>query len=163
MAALDVSTNDLIAKVAKALKENYKTTIVPPVWIALVKSGSHNERPPQEPDFWYLRCASLLYNAYKHGSIGVREMRKKYGGRTQHIVSRSHHRQAGGKIIRLAFQQLEKSGLMKLDKAKVQKEPSKPVFTGRVLSSQGRALLDKTAKELATKDSPSKESKISKG
>ncbi len=148
MSALDVNANDLIAKVAQALKANHKDTIVPPAWVNLVKSGAHNERPPQEPDFWYLRCASLLYNSYKYGSIGVREMRRKYGGRTQHIVSRSHHRRAGGKIIRLAFQQLEKSGLMKLEKAKVQKEPSKPVYSGRVISSKGKSLLDKTAKEL---------------
>ncbi len=148
MSALDVSANDLIARIAQALKENYKEFILPPAWVNLVKSGSHNERPPQEPDFWYKRCASLLYNSYKHGAVGVREMRRKYGGRTQHIVSRSHHRPAGGKIIRLAMQRLEKAGLMKLEKAKVQKDPAKPTYTGRTITGKGKQLLDKTAAQL---------------
>lgn len=145
MSALDVPANELIVKVAQALKESYKEAIVPPVWVSIVKTGSHNERPPSEPDFWYKRCASILYNAYKHGTIGVRLLRRKYGGRTQHIVRRSHHRPAGGKIIRLAMQQLDKAGLMKLEKLKVQKDPSKIGYAGRVITGKGRALLDKSA------------------
>lgn len=148
MSALDVPANDLIAKVASALKESYKDSITPPAWVGVVKSGSHNERPPSEPDFWYKRCASILYNSYKHGAIGVRTMRRKYGGRTQHIVRRSHHRQAGGKIVRLAMQQLEKAGLMKLEKAKVQKDPAKISYVGRSISSKGRGLLDKSATQV---------------
>jgi len=145
MSALDVPANELIAKVAQALKKDSGDVIVPPAWVALVKTGSHNERPPQEPDFWYLRCASILYNSYKNGAIGVRKLRKKYGGRTQHIVRRSHHRQAGGKIIRLAMQQLDKAGLMKLERLKVQKDPSKIGLSGRAITGKGRALLDKAA------------------
>ena len=143
MSALDVPANELIARVAQALKKDYASTIVPPAWVNLVKSGSHNERPPQEPDFWYLRCASILYNSYKNGTIGVRKLRKKYGARTQHIVRCSHHRQAGGKIIRLAMQQLDKAGLMKLERLKVQKDPSKIGFSGRMITGKGRQLLDK--------------------
>lgn len=145
MSALDVPANELIVKTAQALKENYAAEITPPAWSAVVKTGSHNERPSQEPDFWFKRCASILYNSYKHGVIGVRLLRRKYGGRTQHIVRRSHHRKAGGKIIRLAMQQLEKAGLMKLEKLKVQKDPSKIGYSGRVITSKGKALLDKTA------------------
>ena len=148
MSALDVPANELVAKTAQALKENYKDAIAPPAWASIVKTGSHNERPSSEPDFWYKRCASILYNSYKRGVIGVRQMRRKYGARTQHIVRRSHHRPAGGKIIRLAMQQLEKAGLMKLEKLKVQKDPSKIGYAGRVISSQGKALLDKTATQL---------------
>ncbi|MFH0713353.1 MAG: 40S ribosomal protein S19 [Candidatus Micrarchaeota archaeon] len=151
MTALDVPANELIANAAQVLKAEYGTTIVPPVWVMLVKSGSHKERPPQDAEFWYKRCASLLYNSYKNGTIGVRKLRKKYGARTQHIVRRSHHRQAGGKIIRLAFQQLEKAGLMKLEKLKTQVNPAKPLFAGRVISPQGRKLLDKAAVEVAAK------------
>ncbi len=148
MSALDVPANELIAKTAQTLKENYGNFIVPPAWVYLVKSGSHKERPPQEKDFWYKRCASVLYNSYSRGVIGVRKLRRKYGSRTQHIVRRSHHRQAGGKIIRLAMQQLEKAGLMKLEKLKVQKDPSKIMYAGRIITSQGRALLDKVSTQV---------------
>lgn len=145
MSALDVPANELIAKTAQALKKDNGDVIVPPAWVAVVKTGSHNERPSQEPDFWYLRCASILYNSYKNGTIGVRKLRKKYGARTQHIVRRSHHRPAGGKIIRLAMQQLEKAGLMKLERLKVQKDPGKIGFSGRIITGKGRSLLDSAA------------------
>ncbi len=149
MSALDVPANELIVKVADALKKDYENSINPPGWVNFVKTGSHKERPPQEPDFWFKRCASILLNSYHRGVIGVRKLKKKYGGRTQHIVRRSHHRQAGGKIIRLALQQLEKAGLMKLEKLKVQKDPNKPLYAGRIISSSGRALLDKIANEMS--------------
>mgnify|MGYP001606627491 FL=1 len=148
MSALDVPANELIVRVAAALKDGCKDSIIPPVRVNIVKSGSDKERPPTEPDFWYKRCASVLYNSYKHGTIGVRRLRRKYGGRTQHIVSRSHHRKAGGKIIRLAMQQLEKAGLMKLEKLKVQKDPAKIGYAGRVITSKGKSLVDKTAGQM---------------
>ncbi len=148
MSALDIPANDLIPRVAEKLKTEYAQAIAPPVWAGFVKTGAHRERPPSERDFWFVRCASLLYNSYKHGIIGVRKMRRKYGGRTQHIVRRSHHKPAGGKIIRLALQQLEKAGLMQLEKQREQKDPSKPLFKGRIITGKGRNLLDRTAKEV---------------
>lgn len=136
MGALDVSANDLIDVVAQDLKKNYSTLIVSPEWVMLVKSSAANERVPSEPDFFYKRCASILLTSYKRGTIGVQRLRRKYGGRTQHIVRRSHHRKAGGKVIRVALQQLEKAGLMNKEKA------------GRSISAKGKSLLDKASSKV---------------
>ncbi|MGC8850838.1 MAG: 30S ribosomal protein S19e [Candidatus Micrarchaeia archaeon] len=135
MTALDVPASALINAVAEELKK--KPEIKPPAWAGLVKSGAQAERVPENPDFWFVRCASLLRTAYKaERPLGVRRMRHKYGGAKQHSVSRAHHVPAGGKIIRLAFQQLEKAGLMKKDKV------------GRTITPAGRSLLDKVSRKL---------------
>ena len=129
--ALDVSPDALITRAAAELKkiEAIKT----PDWVLGVKSGSHNERPVAEEDFWFTRCASLLRTLYIHGNKGVRRLRHKYGGRQRHVVHSPHHKPGGGKIIRVALQQLEKAGLVKKEK------------TGRVIAPAGLALLDKAA------------------
>ena len=129
--ALDVSPDALIVRVAAELKK--LEAIKTPAWVLGVKSGSHNERPVADEDFWFKRCASLLRTLYIHGNKGVRRLRNKYGGRQRHVVHSPHHKPAGGKIIRLALQQLEKAGLVKKEK------------TGRVIAPAGVALLDKAA------------------
>ncbi|MBI4360866.1 30S ribosomal protein S19e [Candidatus Micrarchaeota archaeon] len=132
MAALDVPVNELINKVAKQLQTT--EGITPPPWAGLVKLSPHNERVPEQEDFWFVRCAAILRTLYAGGKpVGVERLRHKYGGRTQHKVSPQHHRKAGGKSIRLALQQLEKAGLVKKEK------------TGRILTAKGRSLLDKAA------------------
>jgi small subunit ribosomal protein S19e len=121
---------DLIAKKLQGME-----AIQIPPWSAVVKTGSHAERPPQEADFWFKRCASVLVTLYTH-NVGVRRLQHKYGGRHAHVVSRSHHRPAGGKLIRVAMQQLEKAGLVKKEKI------------GRSISPAGRSLVDHVAAEL---------------
>ena len=131
--AFDVTPNALIGALAKELKAN--PIIKPPAWINAVKTGSHNERVPEQEDFWYFRCASILRTMFVNGTpVGVMRLRTKYGGRTKHTVHREHHRQAGGKVIRLAIQQLEKAGLLKKEKV------------GRSISASGKKLVEKAAK-----------------
>lgn len=129
MKALSVPANTLVKAVSEKLKEIPE--VKAPAWSGTVKTGSHAERVPDEPDFWFKRTAALLISVAKKPA-GVRAMQGKYGGRTHHMVSRGHHRKAGGKIIRLAFQQLEKAGLVKKDK------------TGRAITPKGVSLLDKS-------------------
>ncbi|MDP2717467.1 MAG: 40S ribosomal protein S19, partial [Candidatus Micrarchaeota archaeon] len=87
---------------------------------------------PEQKDAWFQRCASILRTMYLRGQpVGVERLRTKYGGRIQHRVSPQHHRKAGGKVIRLAMQQLEKAGFVQKEKV------------GRTLTPKGRSLLDK--------------------
>ncbi|HDJ97211.1 MAG: 30S ribosomal protein S19e [Thermoprotei archaeon] len=125
-----------IERLAEYLKENVEE-VKPPEWAMYVKTGSHKERIPTDPDWWYKRCASLLRKLYVHGPTGVEKFRTAYGGRKDLGLKREHFRKAGGKIIRLALQQLEKAGL-------VQTIPGK----GRDLTPQGRSLLDKLSAEI---------------
>lgn len=132
MGVLETQAQSAISKAAQELKKI--SEIKPPDWAGVVKTSSHLERVPGTQDFWFERCASLLYQVFKHGPVGTERLRNKYGGRTQHKVRRSHHRKAGGKTIRLALQQLEKAGLVKKEKE------------GRVVTAKGKSLLDKSAK-----------------
>jgi small subunit ribosomal protein S19e len=130
--ANDVEANKLIGKAAEKLKE---MDIAKPEFVGLVKTGSHNSRPPTSPDFWFFRCASILRQAYVNSNVGVNRLRRHYGGRKKNGVSPEHHRQSGGSTVRKALQALEKAGLLMKQKA------------GRTLTPKGRKLLDAAAKE----------------
>ena len=132
----DVPAPILIKKLANRLKEEYDA-IVPPPWAPLVKTGSHVQRPPQDPDWWFTRCASLLRKIYMKGPVGVQRLRSEYGGRIDRGVKPEHARKGGGAIIRKALQQLEAAGLV---------EPSRN--KGRVVTREGRRLLDRVSTEI---------------
>jgi len=133
----DVPAQALIDRVAAYLQERVPK-VTPPPWAAFVKTGSHAERPPQDPAWWYKRCASLLRKLYLHGPLGIEGLRDEYGGRkrkTKHRIA--HHRPAGGSIIRKALQQLEAAELVVKDGIR-----------GRALSPKGRKLLDRVSTEI---------------
>jgi small subunit ribosomal protein S19e len=119
----------LIRELARYLKENRLVT--PPPWAMFVKTGVAKERPPQDPDWWYVRCASLLRRLYLKGPIGVSRLRREYSDRHRVGHGKPHSAPASGNVIRKALQQLEAAGL-------VTKQDRK----GRVLSEKGRKLVE---------------------
>jgi len=128
----DVPSKELINRIANYLKEN--KIIEPPPWALFIKTGAHKERPPTNPEWWYIRCASILRKIYIHGPIGVSRLRKMYGGRRRRGLKPPRFYKGSGNIVRKALQQLEKAGLVE----KINKK-------GRVLSSKGRSFLDNMA------------------
>jgi small subunit ribosomal protein S19e len=132
----DVPASKLVEKLAEYLKENVDD-VTPPVWASMAKTGAHVQKQPQNPDWWYLRCASLLRKIYAHGPLGIEKLRADYGGRKGFSVKRAHAAKAGGSVIRKALQQLEVAGLI---------EASKP--HGRRVTREGRRLLQELAEEL---------------
>ena len=128
--AYDVPADVLIDKLSAYLKDNVRE-IHPAQWAGYVKTGSHVERVPQNPDWWYVRSASMLRKLYMNGPVGVSRLRKEYGGRKRHGVRPAHFAKAGGNIIRTILQQLEQAGFVQKDGAK-----------GRIVSGKGRSLLD---------------------
>jgi len=129
-----VSVKDVSAqKAINLLKEELKKipAITMPEWAKYVKTGSHCERKPQEEDWWYTRCASVLRKIYINSNIGVGRLRTWYGGRKNRGSKPEKHAKAGGKVLRVALQQLEKAGLVQKQKV------------GRTLSAKGRSLVDK--------------------
>lgn len=129
----DVEPNKLIAKAAEKLKGK----VTKPQFVGLVKTGAHNERPPEQPDFWYVRCASIMRQIYINNNVGTGRLRRHYGGRKRRGVMPARHAPAGGSTIRKALQEMEKAGLLIKEKK------------GRRLSPRGRQLLDQAAKECA--------------
>jgi small subunit ribosomal protein S19e len=133
----DVPASRLIEKLAKYLKENVDA-VTPPAWAAIVKTGSHVQQQPQNPDWWYVRCASIMRKVYIHGPVGIEELRADYGGRKSRGVKPGHSAKAGGSIIRKALQQLEAAGYV---------ETARP--RGRRATPTGTKLLKELTEELS--------------
>ena len=76
----EAESSELISRVADKLK---KEEIKKPAYIDYVKTGAGKERIPSSPDFWYIRCASILRQAYINGPIGVSKLRTRYGGQEE--------------------------------------------------------------------------------
>jgi small subunit ribosomal protein S19e len=106
-----------------------------PEWTDYVKTGMHVERAPQREDWFYMRMASILYRAFKWGTIGTEALRTYYGGRRNRGVKKEHHYKASGKVIRTCVQALEKAGYL---------ERAQP--SGRKITTKGFRLLNDTAK-----------------
>ena len=130
----DVPSDMLISRLTDILKGE---DIPAPPWIPFVKTGAHADKPPQDRDWWYTRCASILRKIYLHGPVGINDLRGSYGGGRPSGYGAAHHRDAGGAIIRNAIRGLEKLGYVE----KVEKK-------GRVISKQGMQKLDRLATEI---------------
>jgi small subunit ribosomal protein S19e len=134
--AYDVPADALISRLSDYMKGNIRE-LTPPEWASYVKTGSHVERAPHDPDWWYVRAASMMRKLYTKGPIGVSHLRKEYGGRKRMGVRPAHFRKAGGNIIRTLLKQMERAGLVQKDG-----------INGRVVSSKGRSLLDALSSQI---------------
>jgi small subunit ribosomal protein S19e len=132
----DVPASKFIEKLAKYLRENVDE-VQPPAWATVAKTGSHVEKQPQNPNWWYTRSASVLRKIYVHGPIGLEKLRSDYGGRKGFTVKPNHASKSGGNNIRKVMQQLEAAGLIQ-----------KAVPNGRVMAPKGRKLLQEIAEDL---------------
>ncbi|MFI5412505.1 MAG: 30S ribosomal protein S19e [Candidatus Micrarchaeales archaeon] len=128
----DVKGSELVSVAAQRLKEKIKK----PDYINYVKTGANKERPPLDPDFYFVRTASVLRQVYVNGPVGVSKLRTRYGGSKGHRVHRHHHMKSGGSIIRDSFQALEALNYVKKTKK------------GRVITAEGKSFLDKISKEM---------------
>ncbi|MBC7081153.1 MAG: 30S ribosomal protein S19e [Thermoplasmatales archaeon] len=134
--AYDVPAEPLIKRLAEKLKNEFK--IAPPEWAKWIKTGIHKERPPENPEWWYIRVAAILRKIYMRGPIGTSRLRGLYGGRRDRRNAPYKHVKGSGSIIRKALQQLEEQGLVEQVKGK-----------GRKITPKGQSLVDNTAHELA--------------
>lgn len=132
--AYDVSAHDLIIRLAEQLKKEKK--IEAPEWGAFVKTGTHVEKIPENKDWWYTRCASILRKVYVHGPISISDLKSEYGGRKRIGYNLDHHKDAGGAIIRKALQQLEYAGYITKKKE------------GRLITEEGMKKVDRAATEI---------------
>jgi len=132
----DVPAQVMIAEIAKDLKNNKKVKM--PEFAEFVKTGCSREKAPQDKDWWFVRMASILRKVSINDKTTVNSLRTYYGGRKNRGVKPEEFRKAGGKIIRVCLQDLEKLGLIsKSDEKK-----------GRIITPQGQKYLDKMATEI---------------
>lgn len=135
----DVPVWELIQEVAEILKKDY-SDVTPPPYSQFWKTGVFKERAPERPDWWYIRCASILRKVYLTGPVGISRMRTVYGGRHRRGVKLARFAKGSGSIIRKAFQQLHKAGLIEIVEGK-----------GRRITAKGRTLLDRAAHQVNVK------------
>lgn len=111
-----------------------------PEWANFVKTSVARERMPVDPNWWYLRAASVLRKLYiLDKPIGTNKLKGFYGGRKNRGHKPDRRYDGSGKIIRVILQQLERADYVKsLDKG---------VYKGRVITPKGKKLLDGLAKK----------------
>ena len=135
----DVPPADLIEAVATKLAD--ESAVEEPDWLQFTTTGVDRELPPEQDDFWATRAASLLRKVAIDGPVGVGSLRTEYGdakkGSNRYQVRPRRQSEGSGNIIRTALQQLEDAGYV--DTAEGE---------GRVITGEGRSLLDDTASEV---------------
>lgn len=130
-----VPPSKLIARLAEDLRKTEE--VKPTAWSLFVKSGASRNRPPQEPDFWYRRSASILRRIYLDGPVGVERLRTYYGARKKRGYAPAKFKLASGNAIRKILQQLERAGYVE-----------KNSKGGRRITERGKKFLDQIAKEI---------------
>ena len=94
----DVPPHDLIAAVAEELKAAGK--VQPPEWAEFAKTGVNREMPPTNPDWWFVRCASVLRRIYIDGPVGVSRLRSFYGGKHRKGVATGFFCKGSGSVAK---------------------------------------------------------------
>ncbi len=135
--AFDVPASALLPRVAAELKA--RELVAPPEWASHVKTGVSRQQAPTQPDWWYLRSASVLRKIFLQGTTGVQRLSAEYGGRKDRGSAPYHARTGSRAVLREIVQQLEKSGLVKAHKN-----------LGRRVSPAGLKLLDQASRAALT-------------
>ena len=131
----DVPPAAFLPRLAAELRS--RNVVAPPAWAAFAKTGVHKQRAPVDPDWWYLRSASVLRKVYLKRAIGVSRLSSEYGGKRDRGSAPYHARTGSRAVLREIVQQLEKAGLLQPYKGR-----------GRRVSASGQKLLDAVSRDL---------------
>ena len=104
-------------------------------WVDTVKTSPSKELPPQSPDWYYTRAASVARHIYLRKHVGVGRLRKVHGSTKNRGSRPSHHVDASGSVDRKVMQSLEKIGILEQDEER----------GGRRISQAGQRDLDRIA------------------
>eukprot|EP00462_Mataza_sp_D1_P005046 CAMPEP_0175101394 /NCGR_PEP_ID=MMETSP0086_2-20121207/7771_1 /TAXON_ID=136419 /ORGANISM="Unknown Unknown, Strain D1" /LENGTH=191 /DNA_ID=CAMNT_0016375917 /DNA_START=54 /DNA_END=630 /DNA_ORIENTATION=+ len=133
----DVDPTEFIKALAAYFKQSGKIDL--PDWHDLVKTATHKEMCPIDPDWYYIRAASLARKVYIRGGTGVGAFKKVYGGRSRQCKSMEHFNKACGGLIRHILKQL---GEMEIVEVRGDRK-------GRWLTKNGQRQLDTIAGQIA--------------
>jgi len=133
----DVAADEFIQAFANHLKRSGK--VDPPKWVDIVKTGTNKELAPYNPDWYFIRVASVARKVYLRGGIGVGSFRKIYGGRKRNGTKPSHFVRGSGSIARSALKTLTVLKVVELDPK-----------GGRRISQTGQRDLDRIAGRIAS-------------
>ncbi|KAJ6794403.1 40S ribosomal protein S19-like [Iris pallida] len=128
----DVCPYDFVKAYSAHLKRSGKMEL--PQWTDIVKTGRFKELAPYDPDWYYIRAASMARKIYLRQGIGVGGFQKIYGGRKRNGSRPPHFCKSSGAVARNILQQLQAMNIIDVDPK-----------GGRVITSQGRRDLDQVA------------------
>ncbi|KAL2893358.1 40S ribosomal protein S19-1, partial [Bienertia sinuspersici] len=86
-----------------------------PPWTDIVKMGVLKELAPIDPDWYYIRAASMARKIYLRGGLGVGAFRRIYGGSKRNGSRPPHFEKSSGSVARYILQQLEKMKIVEID------------------------------------------------
>eukprot|EP01041_Mallomonas_annulata_P002093 gene2093-4095_t len=132
----DVAAEKFIAAYAQVLKNNDKFHV--PKWADTVKTGVSRELAPYDPDWFFVRAASIARKIYLRQGTGVGALKTRYGKVYRRGARPEKHQDAAGGIIRTI--------LTTLDTLKITEKCPKG---GRRVSRVGQQALDLVAGQVA--------------
>merc|ERR1719169_377487 len=109
----DVEAEKFIKAFAQHLKRQGRFEI--PKWADIIKTGVSKELAPYDPDWLYVRTASMVRKIYIRGGIGTGAFSKVYGGQRRRGTCTKVFSTSSRKIARYILQQLEEMGLVETD------------------------------------------------
>jgi small subunit ribosomal protein S19e len=101
----DVQSHAFVTAYAQHLKKQGKMEL--PKWVDIVKTATFKELAPYDPDWYFVRAASIARKVYLRPNTGVGALRKVYGGRAENGTNKEHFQRASGGLIRHILLQLE--------------------------------------------------------
>ena len=107
----DVSPHEFVKAYAAHLKRSGKIEL--PKWTDIVKTATFKELAPYDPDWYFIRAASMARKIYLRGGLGVGAFRRIYGGSKRNGSRPLHFCKSSGGIARHILQQLENSRLLR--------------------------------------------------
>ncbi|KAE8693559.1 40S ribosomal protein S19 [Hibiscus syriacus] len=93
----DVSPHEFVKAYAAHLKRSGKIELPP--WTDIVKTGKLKELPPYDPDWYYVRAASMARKIYLRGGLGVGGFRRIYGGAKRNGSRPRHFCNSSGSLL----------------------------------------------------------------
>ncbi|CAJ1406886.1 unnamed protein product [Effrenium voratum] len=128
----DVEPDKFIKAFSQHLKRQGRFEL--PKWADVVKTSKSKELPPYDPDWLYVRTASMVRKVYIRKGMGVGAFRKVYGGQQRRGTCTNKFVKSSGKLARYILQQLEEMGLVEQDEE-----------GGRMITKEGQRELDTVA------------------
>merc|ERR1711988_1174022 len=135
----DVAAQEFVVQYAMHLKRSGKMEL--PKWADLVKTGTTKELAPYDPDWYYIRAASIARKVYLRGGIGVGSFKRIFGGRKHRGTRPETFMTGSGSVCRHILKELE--SLKIIEKV--------PDGKGRRISPQGQRDLDSIAGQIGQK------------
>jgi small subunit ribosomal protein S19e len=133
----DVAADKFVKAYSEVLKNNDKFLV--PKWVDSIKTGVSKELAPYDPDWYYIRAASVARKIYLRQGTGVGALKKAYGGAYRRGAVPNKHQDAAGGLIRTI--------LLSLDGLNITE--ACPKGKGRQVTRVGQQALDLVAGQVA--------------